>query len=188
MSPDEAKERIAELNKEAALLRLQAENAEATHDRSDADLEVAKSLLEEREADLRHQQEAVARASRAETEATSDLYRSSPELGAAHDEMVRLHHRLGIPVPAERDLLKPDGEPYPPPPPAESDPAVIEQLRGELVIAQAHVERLLDDQKPLKEELDRRTAERKAAEELQKAAEDSVKEQQADIAEISGTA
>ena len=59
MSPDEATERIADLNKEAQRLRDQAEHAEDYHDRRDADLEVARALLEEREADLERQNDAV---------------------------------------------------------------------------------------------------------------------------------
>ena len=186
MSPDEAKERIADLNKEAQRLRDQAEHADEYHDRRDADLEVARALLEEREADLEHQNDAVARATRAEAEAQSDLYRSSPELRSAADEMIELQHRLGIPVPSERDLLTADGDPHPAPPPAETDPAVLEQLRGELVFVQAHVDQLIAGQQPLKAILDQRVAERAAAEQLQKAAEAAVNEQRADIAEIDG--
>lgn len=186
MSPDEAKARVEELNKEAQRLRDQAEHAEELHDRQASDLEVARALLEEREADLERQNEAVARAARAEAEAESDLYRTRPELRAAATEVIELQHRLGIPVPSERDLLTIDGEPHPAPPPPETDPATLEQLRGELVFAQAHVERLLEEQKPLADVLDQRRAEREAAEALRKAAEDAVNEQKADIAEISG--
>lgn len=184
MSPDEAKERVAELNKEASRLREQAEHAEDFNDRRDADIEVAKAILEEREADLRQQQDAVARAARAEAEAVGDLYRNSPDLRAAEDEMVTLQRRLGMPVPSD-ELIRPDGS-QPVIPPVETDPAVIEQLKGELVITQAQVEQLVDDNRPAKEILDQRSAERKAAEALEKAAAAAVDEQQADLAEISG--
>jgi hypothetical protein len=186
MSPDEATERIADLNKEAQRLRDQAEHAEDYHDRRDADLEVARALLKERESDFERQNDAVARAARAEAEAESDLYRSSPELRAAAAEVIEIQHKLGIPVPSERDLLTPDGDPHPAPPPPETDPVKVEQLRGELVFAQAHVDQLIEDQQPLATILDQRVAERTAAEQLLKAAEAAVNEQKSDIAEIDG--
>ena len=184
MSPDEAKERVAELNKEATRLREQAEHAEEFNDRRDADIEVAKAILAEREADQQRQKDVVERAARAEAEAAGDLYRNSPELQAAHDEMVTLQRRLGLPVPSD-ELIRPDGS-QPVIPPVETDPAVIEQLKGELVITRAQVEQLVDDNRPAKEILDQRTAERKAAEALEKAAATAVDEQQADLAELSG--
>ena len=186
MSPADATARIEELQQEAARLRDQAEHAEEYNDRRDADLEVANALLEEREADLERQKDASARAARAEAEAAADLYRASPDLKAANDEVVALQHRLGIPVPSERDLLTPDGDPQPPPPPPETDPATVQQLRGELVFAQAHVDQLTDDNRPLHDVLDRMTAERKDADALRTAAEAAVAEQRADVAEISG--
>lgn len=186
MSPDEATKRVTELNKEAERLRDQAEHAEELHDRQAADVEVAKGILEARKADHQHQKDAVERAERAEAEAKSDLFRSSPELHAAAEERSMLQRRLGIPVPSDQDLIPPDGSPRPTPPPIETDPAVVEQLRGELVIVEAHVEQLMDDQKPLKDVLDQKAAERFTAQKAEQAAAESVREQETDVQEISG--
>jgi hypothetical protein len=76
----------------------------------------------------------VERASRAVAEAQSDFDRASVEYQATGQRIVELRHRLGLAVPSD-ELLRPDGTRKPAPPPPETDPTTIEQLRGEQLFA-----------------------------------------------------
>jgi hypothetical protein len=182
LSPDEAGERILDLRGQADEIRRQAENAEAARDRHDADLEVARELLAERLSEQQLHVESVARAARAVAEAESDLARSAPELDAAHDRMVDVRRRLGLPVPSD-ELLDVDGTPAAPqqPPPVETDPAAIEQLRGELVLIEAELSDLAEQRKPFEDVVKQREGERVAAQRLADASAAAVAEQQADV-------
>jgi hypothetical protein len=183
LSPDEADRRVLDLRRKADEIRKQAEEAETRHDRHDADLEAARAVFESRRADAQLQVENVERASRAVAEAQSDFDRASVEYQATGQRIVELRHRLGLPVPSD-ELLRPDGNPTPAPPPPETDPTTIEQLRGELIFAEAELDALAADLEPFERAVLQRDTERDAAQRLADAAAAAVKEQEEDVARL----
>ncbi|MGH9135958.1 MAG: hypothetical protein ACRD0G_02790 [Acidimicrobiales bacterium] len=179
LTPEEATTRVEALREQAAQLREEAEDTEALHDRHVADLEVARAVLEERQADYQRQTEVLDRASRAEAEARNDLGRFDEDLLEVGDRVRVLEHQLGLSVP-NPDLIPPEGL-EPPDVAVVTDPDEAARLRVELSEAQSEAARLLEVRQPLQAEVAARVTERQAAEAAKEAAAFGVAEQESDI-------
>ncbi|MEX1007760.1 MAG: hypothetical protein WD271_07925 [Acidimicrobiia bacterium] len=155
--PETVRDEIASNQHRAQTLRQHAQQISEQEQRVDADANLASQLLAERTQDYKELEDRANALSARSQEVEHDLDRLAPDLNNALDHANMLKRALGERVPSD-ELRDPSGTP-PPVVAVETDPTKIATLRQELSTAQADVDKALQAQSGLQEQLTRIKAE-----------------------------